>query len=104
MFLVESVLWLVRNTGTKDPDSLFFGITNPDFIPNLESLGLIEGGVECRLSGAIEVSIFVAILFLKTNFPLSDSIERIESDMTWWKEELVLNIDSLKHGDNTVDT
>lgn len=31
---------LPRKMGTKEPDSLFFGITNPDFFENKETFGL----------------------------------------------------------------
>lgn len=31
--------------GTKDPDNLFFGITNPDFATNIETLGLLAAAV-----------------------------------------------------------
>lgn len=53
--------------GTNEPDNLFFGITNPDFAPNIVILGLLanteDGVIDFSLCGPLgdDESTFVAI-------------------------------------------
>jgi len=63
--------------GTKEPDNLFFGITNPDFAPNMETLGLlaetVAEAVDCPRRGSIGdgESTFVAIFFKFVSYNLA---------------------------------
>ena len=59
---VDSIFLPPRNTGTKEPDSLFLGMTNPDLTPNMETLGPLDNLVDVDF--AVESSFDVILLKL----------------------------------------